>query len=53
MKHVRLTTRRTPVRAFTINWKCIPCILVSRELGLDEEAVDEKCSEKVGEPCVT
>lgn len=53
MKHVKPVSRRLPVSAFTINWKCIPCILLGRFSGDSDDEIRTECEAKIGAPCVT
>lgn len=52
MKHVNAVSQQLPLSAFTIDWKCIPCILLERALGTSEDDIYTICSEKKGTPCV-
>ena len=53
MKHVRATSRVRVLSAFTINLRCVPCILIGRLSGKGEDDILAKCEAKTGGPCVT
>ena len=53
MRHLRATSRVQVLPAFTINLRCVPCILIGRIAGKQEDDILAKCEAKTGGPCVT